>query len=344
MSARRSIHAETLVALAEPRRAIPLALVSLALLSAELVGSGSLAAVAVDALLLASFALVGPAVYRVAARRGRALDWAVYVLVALLLVALIGGAAPRLAGLEWTYLGDPPSLGVVVILFLVGGWGLGRDIELELRVADEHTRAERLRVEAEHAQLLALRAQLDPHFLFNTLNAIAEWCREDPIVAERATLELASILRAITDALHAPRWRLADELALLETLAHLYAARDPDRYVFRIDREGDLGGVEVPPLIVLPLFENAIKHGPSAGHAGAVELVARRLDHAVELTIQNPGPYRGPREGGQGVAIVTRRLALAYGDAARLELTNEATSTRTRVWLPALVPSSRSTP
>ena len=119
------------------------------------------------------------------------------------------------------------------MLFLVGGWGLARDIELEAGFSAERQRAERLAESAERASLLALRAQLDPHFLFNTLNAIAEWCREDPAVAEAATLRLASMLRTMLTGIRSATWPLATEIALAQSLFDLYAIRDRARFRFR---------------------------------------------------------------------------------------------------------------
>src|SRR5690606_2726574 len=108
-------------------------------------------------------------------------------------------------------------------------------VELEADVTKERERAARLALEAERAGLLALRANLDPHFLFNTLNAIAEWCREDPAVAEAATLKLASMLRTMLEGIRAPAWPLATELALVRALFELHAIRDRERYVFRVE-------------------------------------------------------------------------------------------------------------
>ena len=76
-----------------------------------------------------------------------------------------------------------PSLLVEVALFWVGGWGLARDIDFEENLRKERARARELLREKEHAELMALKSHLDPHFLFNTLNAIAEWCRADGRVA-----------------------------------------------------------------------------------------------------------------------------------------------------------------
>ena len=81
--------------------------------------------------------------------------------------------------------------------------------DLEQHLLASQARAAALEREAEHAQLLALRSHFDPHFLFNTLNAIAEWCREDGLVAERAILALSSMLHTIMTAIRATRWPLA---------------------------------------------------------------------------------------------------------------------------------------
>jgi two-component system sensor histidine kinase AlgZ len=332
---------ETLRALGEPRRLVPLALVSSSLLAAEWIATGSAGAVLVDLALVVAFVLVSPALFRKLSVDADApwprllASWGLNVLVSANVVGLIALLLPPLFGIRWTYISEPGSLGVLVALFVVGGWGLGRDIELSLGVTRERARAERLAIEAEHAQILALRAQLDPHFLFNTLNAIAEWCREDPLVAEAATLKLAGILRTVFEALQTPSWTLAREVALLEQLAQLYAVRDAGRYVFAIDLDPRAKALEVPPLVLLPLFENAIKHGPAAGHRGEVALVVRHGPTATTIEIRNPGPFAGRREGGHGVPIVERRLALTYGDRAQLSIGADDDDTLAVLHLPS---------
>lgn len=338
---RDTLFADTLRALAAPRRAVPLALAAASLLSAEWLASKSWRAMLIDAALLAAFCACAPALWRALfARALRATSehvaaWAIYAVVALVLVGGMAALLPLLFGVGWTYVSEPNSRGVLAVLFLVGGWGLGRDIELEASVLQERARAERLAVEAEHAQILALRAQLDPHFLFNTLNAIAEWCREDPLVAERATLDLAALLRGVFDALQAPDWALAREVALLRQLAALYATRDAGRYRFAFEVDEAATARDVPPLVLLPLFENAIKHGPAAGHAGVVTLRLRADGADAVVTIENPGPFAGPREGGHGLASVERRLRLAYGDGVKATLSSTNGTTTAAVTLPA---------
>ena len=166
----------------------------------------------------------------------------------------------------------PSSVVICLALFLVGGWGLARDIWLESSLVRSEARAAALAREAERAQLLALRSHLDPHFLFNTLNAIAEWCRDDGEIAERAVLQLSAMLRAVLEGVHAPTWSLREELALVDTLFALHGLRDPQR-VRLVRRVPDpLPDVAVPPMVLLPLAENAVKHGVGAGHTGEVVL------------------------------------------------------------------------
>ena len=336
----------TLRALVAPRRAVPLALVGLSLLSAEWLASASLVAVFLDAVLLAAFCASAPALWRALfAEEPRSLAahvgaWTLYSLAAALIVGALAVLLPPVLGVRWTYLSEPRSLGVLVVLFLVGGWGLGRDIELEAGVVRERARAERLAIDAEQAQILALRAQLDPHFLFNTLNAIAEWCREDPVVAERATLDLAALLRSVFDALRTPGWSLAREVALLRQLAALYAARDATRYAFHFDVDAADTAREVPPLLLLPLFENAIKHGPAAGHTGPVTLRIAAQPTQTLVEVHNPGAFGGPREGGEGLRSVERRLALAYGAAVCLTIDSTDDTTCVAVRLPRARPEA----
>ena len=328
-------------ALAVPRRSVPVLALALALASAEWIATGTPIAVMLDALLFAAFWLVAPAAWRRAAalaRRdpGRAsIAHAAYLLLCAAVIATLVGLLWSL-GLRGTYVLDPPASGLLLTLFAVGGWGLGRDIDLEQGIESAERRAERNALEAERARLLALRAQLDPHFLFNMLNAIAEWCREDPLLAEQATLKLASMLRGILEGIDVATWPLAREVALLRELTELFALRDRDRYRFEIALPTTLPDASLPPMIALPLLENAIKHGPSAGHAGVVRIAIEERASGVVITIDNPGAFAGRREGGRGIAMVEQRLALAYGSTAKLTLRPDGERTHTELVLPRI--------
>src|SRR6185369_7474555 len=237
----------------------------------------------------------------------------------------LGIVVPRVLGMGHTLLTAPTSVVICLALFLVGGFGLGRDMWLENMLARE----------AEGAQLLALRSHLDPHFLFNTLNAIAEWCREDGETAERAVVRLSAMLRTVLAGVRASTWPLAEELALLDTLFELHRLRDPDRVRVTRRLPTPLPDVAIPPMLLLPLAENAVKHGPAAGHAGEIVLTARATaDERLVVSIENPGAYRGRRTGGSGIEIVERRLALAYDGQAMLTIAAVGETTRAEVTLP----------
>jgi LytS/YehU family sensor histidine kinase len=262
----------------------------------------------------------------------------VYAGVGAGVVLLLGVAVPDLLGMGKTFLTHPMSLAIASALFVVGGWGLGRDIDFEASLARERARADMLAVEAERAQLLALRAHLDPHFLFNTLNAIAEWCRLDGETAERAILQLSSILRAVLEGVRAPAWPLGRELDLVRSLFSLHEVRDRQAFTLTWEIAAEVRDIPVPPMILLPLADNAVKHGPAAGHRGVIAVSAKRSGGQVSIVLENPGPHRGPRPGSAGLPTVERRLALGYGGGARLGIAASGERTRVELVLPAVGP------
>lgn len=328
----------TLVELSRPRRSGPISLVTLALLSTEWSATHSPDAVFALGLFLAAFVLVVPALYGQTQRGG---VWVmVYALVCAGLVGALCFAAPLAAQYE-SYVAHPPAALAISVLVAMGGWVLGRDIDLSDGLAAEKSRSKTLQLQAEDARLVALRQQLDPHFLFNTLGAIAEWCREDPLVAERALIELSTMLRTLFDGVREAWWPLERELKLLRALQHLYAVRDEERYAVRfeveegVDRDGE-GPVSVPPLILLSIFENALTHG--SGEAATTFEISRTND-VIDLRLWNTGEYAGPRDGGTGIDTTQRRLQLAYRGGASLDLVTEErdgiAGTHARIRIPA---------
>ncbi|MBL8957195.1 MAG: histidine kinase, partial [Myxococcaceae bacterium] len=237
-------------------------------------------------------------------------------------------AIPRVLDIGPNFLGDRTSLAVSIGLFLVGGWGLGRDIAYEQRV-------ETLTRVAEEAQLLALRAHFDPHFLFNTLNAIAEWCRQDGAVAEEAVLKLSAMLRTLLDGVKESRWPMERELQLVRDLFELHLLRDKGLFSLEEAIVKPLPKGGVPPMSLLTLAENAVKHGPAAGHRGVLNLAVVPKDGGTLISIENPGPYRGPRKGSDGLPTLERRLKLAYEGRAKLSVkAADDGRTRAELWLP----------
>jgi hypothetical protein len=317
-----------------PRRLLPILVVCVPMLIAQSTYSRDRYALILGVLLCVSFLAVAPVSYRFLFPDGLDLTHGaarlvLYAMMGIGVVLSVGVAVPKIFGIGVTFLTARSSLLIDATLFLVGGWGLGRDITHEQRV-------ERLQREAERAQLLALRSHLDPHFLFNTLNAIAEWCRQDGEVAERAVLELSAMLRAMLDGVRAEAWPLTKELDMVRNLFDLHRMRDKDRFTLEERIPSDLPPVSVPPMSLLTLAENAMKHGPGAGNRGMVQLEVRRDGNGTRLCIENPGRYAGPRAGSQGLPTLERRLRLAYDGHARLSVGPAADEQRTRseLWIP----------
>jgi two-component system, LytTR family, sensor histidine kinase AlgZ len=338
-----SIVRATLRALLKTRRLIALLLVSTALVAAQASFSHTdPLAVPLGMLMCLLFVVVAPVSWRVLFPEGLDLRHGgvrlvLYGAIGAGVVLTVGVVIPRIFGIGRTLLTAPSSVMVCLALFLVGGWGLGRDIWLESSLERSEARAAALAREAERAQLVALRSHLDPHFLFNTLNAIAEWCRDDGEVAERAVLQLAAMLRAILEGVHAPTWSLREELQLVSALFALHGLRDPDgvRFVQRLPEP--LPDIAVPPMLLLPLAENAVKHGAAAGHGSSVrlEVEVAAPDGAVVVRIENAGAFAGRRAGGLGLAMVERRLALAYDGRARFRIAAAGVGTVAEVAFPA---------
>ena len=294
----------------------------------------------VAVLLCSTFVVIAPAIWRItspvrADYPATSTPLLLYGITGIAVVLSIGWVGPRLLDLPRSFLTTDTSLAIEVALFWVGGWGLGRAIDLEANLDRERERAFALERQAEHAQLLAMRAHLDPHFLFNTLNAIAEWCRHDGQTAEAAVLELAAFLRAILPAVHTPLWPLARELALVESLWSLHHMRDPGRFEVRVVAPHGIPEVDVPALLLLPLAENAMTHGPCAGHRGSVELGVDTCADGVRIHIENPGHFAAPRPGGSGLDTVRDRIALTYGDRASITIGAVGPRTRAELVLPA---------
>lgn len=249
-------------------------------------------------------------------------------------------AAPLVAG--FGYLAPAVAMALAFVLVAPFAWRAlfppgQRPTALRLLayavLAAAQERAEALEREAERARLLAMRAHLDPHFLFNTLNALAEWTREDPAVAEQGLLRLSALLREVLKGIEAPAWPADRELKLRRDLLELHQLRDPAW--FTLDGQvPETVPVEVPPLLLLPLAENAVKHGPAKGHRGPITVrVAIEVDR-LRFALSNHGPFAGRRPGGEGLATLERRLDLAYGSGGRLVVDGDAATTRVTVEAP----------
>ncbi|MGI8508602.1 MAG: histidine kinase [Gemmatimonadaceae bacterium] len=227
-----------------------------------------------------------------------------------------------------------------------------------LRVA--HERRERTLRERDlqrltsEAELRALRAQLNPHFLFNALTTIGYLVQTTPDRALDTLLKLTALLRAVLRKSSGEFVTIADEMEIVEAYLAIERARFEERLTVRIEVEGPLRSVRVPPLVLQPLVENAVKHGIALCKEGGEVLVSVRTRDGsgdtgrqlvlevvntraeVSLASTARGMYSGI-----GLSNLERRLEHHYGAAASLSIqTVEGRGTRVEVVLPMNLPNS----
>jgi signal transduction histidine kinase len=223
-------------------------------------------------------------------------------------------------------------------------WILGFQYPAVVRSAGARAvETERLRVQAE---LLQLRSHLQPHFLLNTLNAIAALVTKDPREARRL---LAALGELLSDSLQAtgPQHRLEKELAWLRRYARILEARHYGALVFVWDVSPDASRADVPTLLLQPIVENAVLHGAlSRNGGGEVTLRARaRQGGGITIVVEDNGPGFDPtvvRAGALGLHIVRRRLALEC-PGADFRFESSGTGTRAVLELPRAVASTTRT-
>lgn len=183
------------------------------------------------------------------------------------------------------------------------------------------------------AELRALRAQLNPHFLFNALTTVGHLIQEAPDRAVETLLQLTTLLRALLRP-EGEFTTLGRELELVDAYLSIERARFEQRLRVTVDVPAECREVRVPSLLVQPLVENAIKHGIAPTVAGGEVVIAARLVHAggrrlLTISVRDAGPSRtaSGRRGwtrGVGLTSVERRLACHYGAAGTLQIHTDA--------------------
>ena len=200
---------------------------------------------------------------------------------------------------------------------------------------------------ASEAELRALRAQINPHFLFNALTTIGYLIQAAPARALETLLRLTSLLRSVLRS-DGELTTLGRELELVEAYLDIERARFEDRLRVRVDVPPALRRVAVPTLLLQPVVENAVKHGIAPERSGGeVAIVAVLEGGALAVTVRNTGAVATPREiergrrTGVGLANIERRLRLQYGDAASLRIRSEpGAGTTVEIRVPADAPAA----
>ena len=196
-------------------------------------------------------------------------------------------------------------------MIIVGGLVAARARSEELREA--------FAAEAQIAKNRLLQSQIHPHVLFNALNGLAELVHKSPKAAERAIRHLSDLLRRIMRASEFMRLPLGEERKIIADFLALEAIRLQDRLRVTWEWDERLDTLEIPPLLLQPLVENAIKHGIAPSIPGGELVLRARSQHgAIFLEVWNSGEpfYDSDAAGGIGVKNLRSRLALHFGGGA----------------------------
>ena len=226
----------------------------------------------------------------------------------------------------------------LTIYFAVLAAGIARDIFARYRARHDETvrltaQAAQLQAQLAEARLAVLSAQLNPHFLFNTLHAVSSLVERDPRGVRRMIARLSELLRVTLEGTNEQEITLARELELLQLYLDIMQVRFQGRLSVDTDVSSDVMDALVPNFVLQPLVENAVMHGVSKVQGeGRIRLRARRVGDEVVITVQDNGPgldahesgapvmREGGGTGGVGLTNTRARLEQLYGKDQQLKL------------------------
>lgn len=266
------------------------------------------------------------------------------LLLAVLVVAVFRTAAVLVLEPWVDWYNTPPRSGALLVssilrnattgLLIVGA---GHALVYARRWRARERQAQVLQEQLTQARLDALSAQLNPHFLFNTLNSIAEMVHHDAHAADRMLVQLGGLLRHSLESSRQQHTSLHDELGAIDCYIGIEQARLGDRLQFHCDIDQDVLYARVPRLMLQPLVENAVTHAVAHRESPSrVEVRASREGDRLVLEVLDEGAGTPPKQGfGVGLANTRARLECLYGEAQALDITElPGGGTRVRVSLP----------
>jgi LytS/YehU family sensor histidine kinase len=225
-------------------------------------------------------------------------------------------------------------------------------LQSHLQIQESHVnslRAEELSTLAARAELDAMRAQIRPHFLFNTLNSIHSFVRADPARAENVIEQLSELMRSVLASPDEDMIPLEKELNTVKNYLAIEKARYGDRLIYTINVPRALGNWMIPPFSIQPLVENVMKHGvdaqfePVTLSIQAVSIQAATHGKLINIQVIDDGPGLAATNRGLGMAMknIKARLTRLYGDEANLSLaTNKSGGLTATLTVPETVPET----
>ena len=265
------------------------------------------------------------------------LNSALWVLAARALGSLLA-SSPRFAGMDVRLGPDVPMFfGAGILLYF-----LAVALHYVLLAASESQEAKqremKMSVLAREAELRALKAQVNPHFLFNSLNSISALTASDPARAREMCVLLGDFLRRTLGLGEKAAIPLEEELSLVRAFLAVEKVRFGTRIQMQENIDAKTLDVPVPPLLLQPLVENAIVHGiANLVDGGWIRLEIQRRDATLVIAVENSFDPEAPprRRNGVGLANVRQRLAARYGNTATFEVKSEEDRFQVGITLPA---------
>lgn len=245
---------------------------------------------------------------------------------------------PKILGEPSWYIGiTVNSLIISIIIGVIYFWR-ERSQLAEMRLERERTRVAEIERNATMANLRLLQAQIEPHFLFNTLANVTSLIHPQPDKAKQMLESFIHYLRGSLKSSREERTGLGQEFALMKQLLAILQIRMGERLEAEFQLPEDLAAISLPPMLIQPLVENAIKHGlePKVD-GGKLSLSAERAGAQIRIVVADTGlGFSGATSSGVGLKNVRDRLKSLYGDAGKLIIEDNAPSgTRAILEIPA---------
>jgi signal transduction histidine kinase len=244
-----------------------------------------------------------------------AVSWKTLTILCILGLVLVGGIFHR------PTLAVAAILGLCMVKAVAGG---KRRAEIQATQATERAHTEQLQRTVAEARMEALQAQIEPHFLFNTLGSIDQLILTDPPRASRMQQSLIRYLRsALPQMREGGRPTLGQQVGLCTAFLDIMAMRMEGRLATRIDVPEGLKSAVFPSMMLQTLVENAIKHGLEPKPEGGLVTISAEIDNGqLAVHVQDDGMGFSPRgDGGLGLANIRERLQALYGERAELAIT-----------------------
>lgn len=202
--------------------------------------------------------------------------------------------------------------------------GVVLSIQAARREREQERRAAAFELAAREAELVAIKGQLQPHFLMNALNSILACLDEDAERARELLLGLAAVLHSVFERMDEEFVPLSSELDFVSSYLAIEQARFGERLSVSIDADAEVASALVPPFLLQPLVENAVKHGVAPSSTpGVVEVHAEAQNGRLLVSVRDSGcgfTGEAPLAEGRGLSLTRRRLQAVYGEHARLAL------------------------